>query len=75
MVKQSKKEIYNDIKFCKDLMDRLLIEANSYKDSHVYDDKHTVLQSDIIRLRRELNTVRKKLDWNYGIITSLGNED
>jgi len=63
--KTSKKEIYNDIKFCKDLMDRLLIEANSYKDSDIYDDKHTVLQSDIIRLRRELNTVRKKLDWNY----------
>ena len=27
-----------------------------------WDNKHTVVQADIIRLRRELNTVKHKLD-------------
>jgi hypothetical protein len=62
-----KKQIVKDIQFCKDLMDRLLKEAKRYEKSGLYDDKHTVLQSDIIRLRRELNEVRKKLDWDYEV--------
>lgn len=60
-----KKQIVKDIQFCKDLMDRLLKDAKKYGESGRYDDKHTVLQADIIRLRRELNEVRKKLDWDY----------
>ena len=59
-----KKDVVKDIQFCKDLMDRLLKDAKKYEEAR-YDDKHTVLQADIIRLRRELNEVRKKLDWDY----------
>ena len=54
-----------DFVFCKDLMDRLLKDAKKYEEASLYDDKHIVLQADIIRLRRELNEVRKKLDWDY----------
>lgn len=62
-----RKQIVKDIQFCKELMDRLLKDAKKYEKSGRYDDKHTVLQSDIIRLRRELNEVRKKLDWDYEV--------
>lgn len=62
-----KKQIVKDIQFCKELMDRLLQDAKKYGKSGLYDDKHTVLQADIIRLRRELNDVRKKLDWDYEV--------
>ena len=27
---------------------------------------HTVIQSDIIKLRRELNEINHKFEWNYG---------
>ena len=60
-----KKDVVKDIQFCKDLMDRLLRDAKKYEEASLYDDKHTVLQADIIRLRRELNEVRKRLDWDY----------
>ena len=60
-----KKQIVKDIQFCKELMDRLLKDAKKYEEAGLYDDKHTVLQADIIRLRRELNETRKKIDvWN-----------
>ena len=64
----SKKEILKDLMFCKDLMDRLVEEEKERKEQEKpwYNDYHTVIQSDIIRLRRELNKVRQKLDWDYG---------
>lgn len=61
----NKKDVIKDIQFCKELMDRLLKDAKKYEKAGLYDNKHTVLQADIIRLRRELNNVRKKLDWDY----------
>ena len=60
-----KKDVVKDIRFCKDLMDRLWKDAMKYEEADKHDDKHTVLQADIIRLRRELNEVRKKLDWDW----------
>ena len=61
-----KKEIIDDLKFCKMLMDRLVDYANkNYIDENYWDNKHTVIQNDIIRLRRELNDIRKKLNWDY----------
>lgn len=60
-----KKDVVKDIQFCKDLMDRLLKDAKKYEKANPFSDKHTLLQADIIRLRRELNEVRKKLDWDY----------
>lgn len=63
----SKKEILKDLKFCKDLMDRLVAFAEkNYADDHSYGSKHTPIQQDIIRLRRELNNINHKLEWNYG---------
>ena len=57
-----KKQIVKDIQFCKELMDRLLNDAKRYEKETFWQDKHTVLQADIIRLRRELNEIRKKMD-------------
>jgi hypothetical protein len=65
MMVDKKADVVKDIRFCKDLMDRLWKDAMKYEEAGLYDDKHTVLQADIIRLRRELNEVRKKLDWDY----------
>ena len=59
-----KKQIVKDIQFCKELMDRILKDVKTYEKYCLYN-KHTVLQADIIRLRRELNDVRKKLDYDY----------
>lgn len=65
----SKKELIKDLEFCKDLMNRLVdyAKANYPDDPNKcwVDRKHTVIQADIIRLRRELNGVKAKLDWNY----------
>lgn len=51
------KKIEHDLKFCQELMQRII---NDY--GHV---GNYTTQSDIIRLRRELNTVRKELEWWY----------
>ena len=61
MDKFSNKEIVSDIRFCKELMDRLVTSAENMGVTY-WDAKHTVIQNDIIRLRRELNSVRRKLD-------------
>lgn len=57
-------KLQQDLKFCKALMDRLV---NSVDDSvkEKRNIPYTVVQNDIIRLRRELNEIRKKLDWDY----------
>lgn len=61
-----KKELMDDLKFCQSLMNRLVTFADkNYKDHGYFDNKHSVVQNDIIRLRRELNDVRRKLDWDY----------
>lgn len=58
-----KTEIMKDLKFCQELMDRLVKFADENCKEHTYYLEHsTVLQNDIIRLRRELNEVRKKLE-------------
>lgn len=51
-----------DLKFCQKLMDRLVEFAEECHAGDWYIEKHTVVQNDIIRLRRELNEVRKKLE-------------
>ena len=61
----SKKELINDIKFCKQLMDRLVeFTEKNYNDDISWGSNHTVIQNDIIKLRRELMNVSHKLDWN-----------
>ena len=62
----SKKNLMKDLKFCKELMDRLVDMADSeYRDDYSYCSNRTSIQSDIIRLRRELNNVNHKLEWQY----------
>ena len=63
----NKKVLISDLKFCKELMDRLVEYANNnYESENWMNNNHTVIQNDIKRLRRELNEVNKKLVWNYG---------
>ena len=60
----TKAELIKELRFCKELLQR--IENYSiahYKDTCI-DNNHTVIQNDIIRLRRELNEIRIKLgEW------------
>ena len=61
----SKKEIMTDLNFCKELMDRLYLFADkNYGEQYAL--KNSVLQNDIIRLRRELMNVSRKLAYDYG---------
>ena len=48
--------------FCKDLMERLNNNILSAKVSYGSLEKHTVMQNDIIRLRRELMLLSEMLD-------------
>ena len=62
-------KLQQDLKFCKELMDRLVNSVDDkikeIEDGTEYKVPYTVVQNDIIRLRRELNKVRKELDWDY----------
>ena len=61
-----KKNLMKDLKFCKELMDRLVDMADSlYRDEYSWSSNRTSIQSDIVRLRRELNNVNHKLEWQY----------
>lgn len=64
-MRASSKEIRQDIMFCKALMDRLVLKTEKLHGDPVPYEGHTVIQQDIIRLRRELNEVRRKLEWDY----------
>lgn len=57
----TKAELIKELRFCKELLQRL----EEYAIAHYSDNnRHTVIQSDIIRLRRELNEIRIKLgEW------------
>lgn len=57
----TKAELIKEFRFCKELLQRLEEYAIAhYSDAYIYNN-HTVLQNDIIRLRRELNEIRIKL--------------
>ena len=58
-----KTETIKGLKFCQDLMDRLVKFAEEkYDCSCAWQCNHTALKNDIVRFRRELNEVRKKLE-------------
>ena len=61
----TKEEVVSDLKYCKESLNRIVkyVERN-YKDS-LLDNHHTVIQADIIKLRRDLNEVNHKLNWDY----------
>jgi len=48
--------------FCKDLMERLNDSVQSAVVSYGEIERHTVMQNDIIRLRRELMLLSEMLD-------------
>ena len=59
----TKKELMKDLKFCQELMDRIVeFSEEKYECAGVWQFNHTVIKKDIMRLRRELNEVRRKLD-------------
>ena len=61
-----KNELIKDLKFCQELMDRLMLYASMHYETECFwNSNHTVIQNDIKRLRRELNDISHKLDWNY----------
>lgn len=61
----TKKEIMADLKYCKESLDRIIKYADKhYGDS--YCNHHSVIKCDIIKLRRELNEINHKFDWEYG---------
>ena len=60
---KGKKEIMSDLKFCKELMDRLIEYADkNYLEEYSWGSNHTTIKNDIVRLRRELMSVSHKLD-------------
>ena len=63
----SKKEIMKDLAYCKESLDRIIEFAKRELEetSFMVYGKRTVIQSDIIKLRRELNEVRCKLDGDF----------
>lgn len=61
-----KEDLIGDLVFCKSLMDRLVRFADEHYSDNAYDNKHSVIQNDIVRLRRELNEIKLRLDrWDY----------
>ena len=63
--KKRKGVIVKDLQFCQELMNRIVESAEKMRTAEHYEDKHTALKQDIIRLRRELNDVRIKCDPYY----------
>ena len=62
----TKKEIMADLKYCKESLDRIIRYADKNYEDDSYYTHHTVIQADIIKLRRELNEINHKFAWDYG---------
>lgn len=60
----TKKEIIKDLQYCKESLNRIIKHTENYYDDE-FASHHTTIQSDIIKLRRELNEINKKLVWEY----------
>ena len=61
----TKKEILNDLNYCKESLDRIIRYTEQTYEDNCYWSHHTVIQSDIIKLRRELNEINHKFEWDY----------
>lgn len=62
----TKVELIKELRFCKELLQRLEEYAIAHYSDGYISSNYTVIQNDIIRLRRELNEIRIKLG-NYEI--------
>lgn len=60
-----KKKIVDQARFCSVLMGRIKADIEDAEEDKFSLNKHTVMQTDILRLRRELNDLRKMLDANW----------
>lgn len=60
----TKKEIMSDLNYCKESLDRI-IRYTEKNYSGICYNHHTVIQADIIKLRRELNEINHKFEWDY----------
>lgn len=63
----SKKEIMKDLAYCRESLDRIIefTKRELNETPFLVYGKRTVIQSDIIKLRRELNEIRCKLDGDF----------
>lgn len=61
----TKKDIVQDLKFCAILADKLVKMAEDLQEMPYGIYGKTPLENDITRLRRELNTVNRKLKGEY----------
>lgn len=55
------KEAQADLRFCQELMNRLVNDSELLSEEYGSINGHTIIENDIVRLRRELNKARKKL--------------
>lgn len=54
-------KLLSDLRYCEASLHRIIEYADkNYRDGY-FDNKHTVIQNDIIKLRRELNEIRQEL--------------
>ena len=60
-----KKKIVDQARFCSVLMGRIKADIENAEEYRWTLYKHTVMQTDVIRLRRELNELRKMLNVNW----------
>jgi len=60
-----KKKIVDQARFCSVLMGRIKADIEDAEEGKFSLNNHTVMQTDILRLRRELNELRKMLDANW----------
>lgn len=61
----NKKNLIKELKFCRTLLDKLIEYAEDNYEEKGYVRRHTIIQNDIVRLRRELNDIKLKLNWDY----------
>lgn len=56
----TKKEIMTDLEYCRASLVRIIRYTDKNYNGN-YFNHHTVIQADIIKLRRELNEINRKL--------------
>lgn len=57
-----KKQLLKDLNYCKDSLKRLISYAEQQEDENGIVTHYTTISNDIIRLRRELNEIRVRLN-------------
>lgn len=64
-MRATKKEIMADLRYCKESLDRIIRYTDKNYEGDCYTSHYTVIQTDIIKLRRELNEINHKMEWDY----------